>query len=84
MAKLIKEVTTIIPAHDMADGQVGVIVQWGTNPEFEYRVVQRFGDDLMQVGESRANAWTGFFARDAQEPGTHLVKMLARGSQIEI
>ena len=84
MAKLIKEVTTIIPAHDMADGQLGVIVQWGTNPEYEYKVVQRFGDDLMQIGEPRAYSWVGFFSRDAAEPETHLVKLLARGSQIEI
>jgi hypothetical protein len=84
MAKLIKKVTTIIPAHDMADGQVGVIVQWGSNSEFEYRVVQRYGDDLVQIGERSGHGWTGFFSQGAIQPETHMVKLLTRGSQIEI
>jgi len=47
-----------IPATQLEDGQIGVIVSWGAgNEHYCGRVVQRFDKDLITLGAGSGNGW---------------------------
>lgn len=63
---------------EMNDGDIGIIT---TSPHFEYtgRIVQRYGDDIVMLGES----WAGW-TKGATEISTIQVRILQPGEILEI
>lgn len=67
----------IVDSKDLEDGDVGVIVDW-TNGDYIDQVVQRTGRDLITLGASRNDSWTGYY----DSPGRNnscLIRLLSPG-----
>jgi hypothetical protein len=56
MVELNKGVEETIMAKDLKDGQLAVIV--GSYSNYEGRIVQKYGDDLVAIGLPTGNGWT--------------------------
>lgn len=68
----------------MNDGQIGIISQWGPHGQYVGTLVQRFADDLIALGEPRGGCWPNWFASDASKEEVYRVRILPKGTQIEI
>jgi len=82
-----------IPGHsvhvtDMMDGDIAIITEWGNDPTIGYvgRVVQRHGDDLIEVGHNVARTWTDAFhaAHHLDINRRYMVEILPPGTVLEI
>ena len=48
-----------IAAQDMNDGEIGIIVQWGTEFMYNKCIIQRCGQSLIQLGKHKGAAFSG-------------------------
>ena len=55
-----KEELSGIHVNDMEDGQIAEIVSW-TSHDYKGRIVQRYRDTLLTVGERSDHGWEGYF-----------------------
>ena len=56
-----KESINTIAAGNMKDGDVAIIVDWTSMSSYKNRIVQRYGQDLVVLGASKADSWPDFF-----------------------
>ena len=50
----------MIPVEEMKDGDIARIERWHA-PEYEGRVVQRWGKHLVTLGSKKKRSWSNFF-----------------------
>ncbi len=67
----------------MQDGQLAVITLWMV-PNYEGVVVQRWGDDLVQLGRIAGDSWPGIFANVGLHLERNRVRILPPGTKLEI
>jgi hypothetical protein len=82
--KLESNNNTIINVHDMKDGQIAEIVNWGDNDYIENyigKIVQKLGDILITVGEGVVGTSSTIFNR---KEDNYFVRLLNIGEKIEI
>ena len=74
----------IIRSIDMKDGQIGIITAWGTFPEYQGRIVQRYGDDLVYLGKGESSGWRGCFKEPVNNEDEYRVRILPPGATLRI
>jgi hypothetical protein len=71
---------SVVEAKDMKDGQIGIIVDWGSQKNlYVGRIVQVFGDTLLTIGETKGQCWSQHVLKD-----DCLVRLLEVGEMIEV
>jgi hypothetical protein len=80
MVKL-KNTNKVIKASEMKDGQIGVIHEHNC-PDYLGRIVQRYKNILIVIGESSGHAFTSLLGSSAAE-GVK-IRLLEAGDTIEI
>jgi len=59
MVELTNKTDNTIPVMELKDGQIAVITEWGNdNHEYDGQIVQRWNDNLIQIGEDSGESWT--------------------------
>ena len=81
--KLISQTQSDIHVKQMLDGQIAVIINWSYR-EYIGRIVQRFGNHLINLGHTESNSWPELFLPDSQLPKTCRVFILPPGTKLEI
>ena len=74
----------IIRSIDMKDGQIGIITAWRIFPEYQGRIVQRFGNDLIALGKGEQRGWRDYFREPANNEDKYCVRILPPGSTLRI
>ena len=72
---------TTINIHDMKDGDIGEIVDWPVRGCIG-RVVQRYKDYLLTVGQESGNGWGKIFSTSRDEG--RIIRLLQPGEMLEI
>jgi hypothetical protein len=73
----------------MVDGQIAIIRKWSV-PTYIGRIVQRYQDSLIALGEPSGNSWPNLFKSQANcqpplsDTSEHYVEILGAGTVIEI
>ena len=70
-----------INMHDMEDGDIGEIINWNVH-DYIGRIVQRYGQHLLSVGQRSGKGWAGMF--NAQRDENRRVRILEPGEVLEI
>lgn len=73
-----------IKSFKMNDGQIAIITQWGKHTQYVGVLVQRYGTSLIALGEPRGGGWPEWFEADASKDETYRVRILPKGTKIEI
>ena len=50
-----------IPVTEMKDGDLAVILKWGTSKSFKGRVIQRYKDVIIALGKDSGKSWENVF-----------------------
>ena len=71
---------------DMEDGDVGVVISWGTYDSYKGKIVQRYGDSLIALGLESGNSWNHCFSDGSHWPhdGNFIVEILQPGTLLEV
>jgi len=72
-----------IPVHNMKDGDIGVITSWSM-PDYHGRVVQRYKDNLITLGEQSGQSFPGLLSHPALEHTKCRVRLLQPGDTITL
>jgi len=86
MTVILKDTQDSIPACEMQDGDIGMIVHWNRlHPIFNYvgQIVQRYGSHLITLGQDSAHSWPEYFNNQASGE-EHRVRILKSGEILEI
>jgi hypothetical protein len=81
MVKL-KSTNKVIKASEMRDGQIGVIHEHSC-PDYFGRIVQRYRDTLIVIGESSGYSFPSLLGSSAAAEGVK-IRLLEAGDTIEI
>lgn len=73
-----------ISVFNMQDGQIGVITKWGTSTEYLGRIIQRYNDVLVSVGNSSGKAWPFMLSQERDNKKDFTVRPLESGDCIVI
>lgn len=75
-----------IKVKDLPEGKIARIVKWGNNTDCKYigDIVQRWGDNLVVIGETRCNSWPGWFDHNSLDPAEYLCEILPNGTTLKI
>lgn len=77
--------TTPITVDTMKDGQVAIIVKWGSDKsEHIGKIVQRFGTSLITLGSNVDQGWPCFFPLRTDCASDYLVSILPSGTLFEL
>jgi len=80
MVELTNKTDNTIPVRELKDGQIAVITHFGkNNDEYLGNIVQRYGDNLIQIGVERCESWEPLF-----EYNKCRVRVLADGETLTI
>lgn len=72
---------SVLP-HEMIDGEIGIIIECQNNTQHVGKIVQRYKDDLICVGEGWGSGWTG---NCKSEFGSSMkIEILPAGTLLEI
>lgn len=74
--------TNLIRISDMKDGEIGVIRSMPVFHIAEGRVVQRYRNHLITIGEDCGSSWSGYFDRYTHSENT--VELLRKGDSITL
>lgn len=66
---------------EMKDGDIAVITDWSVG-EYVGQIVQRYGDDLVTVGDNWGHSWSSFFQRNHSKQCR--VRILESGDELVI
>jgi hypothetical protein len=70
--------------NEMRDGQIGIITNWDQNPKYYIkRIVQRYKDDLITLGENSSNSFEGIFNNTSLN-NNYRVKILPPGTKFKL
>ena len=70
-----------INAHDMKDGDIGVITKWGRYGSGSVgKVIQRYKDILIALGSDSGQSYTSFFTGPTS--ASYQVMLIQRGDQL--
>jgi len=81
MVKIKNQKPNDINILNMKDGDIAEITYWGCR-EHEGRVVQRYEDNLIIVGEGRERGWPNYF--DDFKTTSNRVRILEKGEELII
>ena len=81
--KVVSEMNSI-KVKDMKDGDIGVITNWGHEPEYVGKVVQRYYSTLITVGAPGGQSWSDFYAHTDNISDNLTVTILRPGTMLEI
>jgi len=86
--KVLDTVSPYIPISDLKDGQLAVI-RVNTTGGYVGRVVQRYDNIIIQIGEEKGHSWTNIFKDLTPEKvkmfeSTFLVQVLKKGTKLEV
>jgi hypothetical protein len=73
-----------IPISEMNDGDIAVITDWDGRSYHIGTIVQRYGDDLITVSMPLGNGWGCFFKHLKSGGFPARVRILPRGTKLEI
>lgn len=81
MARLKQQSKDSVHLLTMKDGDVAVIDQWGVHLGYIGKVVQRYKDYLISVGEASGQGWGEVFANSSEMKDCY-VRILKSGAEI--
>jgi hypothetical protein len=65
----------------MNDGDIGEVIQWGTNREYIGAVVQRYQDNLVRLGHTWRQGWPDILKSDSSHEDCR-VRLLEAGETL--
>lgn len=81
--RIVSPISSGIRVYEMNDGDIAEIISWPSGLEKHVgNIVQRSGNDLVRLGETKANSWLNFFANE--DYSVCQVRILPPGTRIEI
>lgn len=85
MLKLKSDRPSDICVDDMKDGNIAVITKWG-NTDYIGRVVQRYNDSLICVGNYSGKGWGDYFnpSRKSIRNEKYCVRLLEPGEELVV
>jgi hypothetical protein len=81
--KIIKSIDNVIVVKDMKDGDIGEIVQWISGGNYIGRIVQRYDNHLIALGQDSGKSFQYLFSGDSFRDDC-CVRILPKGTQLEI
>jgi hypothetical protein len=82
--KVINAKNMEMPVYDMKDGQIAIITRWGNTTSYVGRIVQRYHEHLVTLGKESGSSWENYFMCKNGSNASYMVKILERGTQLEI
>lgn len=70
-----------IAVYEMRDGQIGIITKWRLHDLYIGKIVQRFEDSIIVIGEESDNSWPNFCHNKFDDCR---VRILPNGTQLTI
>jgi len=77
--KILNETTNDIYVGELKDGQIGIITEWGRHTQYIGRIIQRYKDSLVVLGEQSENGWYSI-----PIDNDYRVRILPKGTKLEI
>ncbi len=72
--RLVENGTGTIPVSSMKDGEIAVIRSWKHDTAYNGKIVQRFRDILVSIGQPEGNSWSGLFREPMHDCRVELLK----------
>jgi len=77
--KILNETTNDIYVGELKDGEIGVITVWGRHYSYVGKIIQRYGDCLVVLGEQSGDGWSS-----TPKDNNCRVRILPKGTKLEI
>lgn len=84
MVTIEEKIKSDISINDMRDGQIGVITRWGNHDEYLGRVVQRYGDSLITLGQCYGRGFYRPIGIESANEGKLRVQILENGTLLRL
>jgi len=86
--RVVDKMDNSVPVRTLKEAQLAVITTWETDTSVLGKVVTRWGNDLILLGEGRSKSYSTFFTKDesitAKDNANYRVKLLEHGTILEV